>query len=99
MFSSIMHAKLDEIEQFEGNAVLIQVRCYCFIHSLELDFDTSTADATDCLVRDLKPFQALFFLMHCSAYCFLCINECTIPVIIFFVDHKFRFTMYELCLL
>ena len=89
-----------KLSNFEGNAVLIKERCYCFIHSLELDFETSTGpgDATDCLVRDLKPFRALFFLMHCSACCFLCNYECTMPVIIFFVDHKFRFIMYELCL-
>ena len=31
-------------------------------------------------------FQALFFLTHYSADCFLCIYECTAHVIIFFVD-------------
>ena len=74
-------------------------RRYCFIHSLKHDFDTFGGDATNCLVRDLKslsitccfhfsPFRVLFFLTHYSAYCFLCIYECTTPVINFFVDHN-----------
>ena len=59
-----------------------------FYLSLKLDFDTFTGDLTDCLVRDLKSSSIacgfLFFLLkNYSAYCFLCICECTTPVIIF----------------
>ena len=58
------------------------------------DFDTFTGDATDCLVRDLKSLSITCCLFlppskHCSiADCFLCIYECTTPVINLFVDYN-----------
>ena len=87
MLPSIMHTKLDESAtlKFCKNLMLSSI-----MHA--------KLDAIDCLVRALKvhpslvvsffSLQALFSITHYSAYCFLCIYECNMPVIIFFVDHS-----------
>ena len=67
MLSSIVRAKLDESATLK-ECLSHKERCYCFVHSLDPDFDTFTSDATDCLVRDLKssPITCYFLFLSPS---------------------------------
>ena len=93
-----MYHSISNIER-NATSILMKERCYCCIHLLEPDLYTITEDSTDCLVGDFgnsSHVVTIFFLHTVFCTCFLCIFECTTPVIIFLLI-TIHGCIYALC--